>query len=68
MTMTNVDNKASCASAQNFHIASRKGDNDNNNLLGEMYVLFSRNYKARGASGEKYKARIAIFFYTSRHK
>jgi hypothetical protein len=30
-------------------------------LLGETLVLFSRNYEARGASGEKYEARIAKF-------
>jgi hypothetical protein len=30
MTMMNVDDKASCASTQHFHIASRNGDNDNN--------------------------------------
>ncbi len=30
MTTTNVDDKASCASAWHFHIASCDGDNDNN--------------------------------------
>ncbi len=30
-------------------------------VLGEKKVLFSGNYEARRASGEKYKAQIAIF-------
>ncbi len=30
MTTTNVDDEASCASARYFHIASRKGNDDNN--------------------------------------
>jgi hypothetical protein len=29
--MTNVDDKAPAASARNFHIALRSGNNDNNN-------------------------------------
>jgi hypothetical protein len=31
MMTTNVDDKASGASARHFHIASRSGDDDNNN-------------------------------------
>jgi hypothetical protein len=31
-----VDNKASCASARHFHIASRKCDNNNNNWRRQM--------------------------------
>ncbi len=30
-------------------------------VLGEMSVLFSENYEARGVSGKKYEAQIANF-------
>jgi hypothetical protein len=42
MMMTNVDDKASGASARHFHIASRSGDKDNNNYWQQRMTSVGR--------------------------